>query len=213
MNTYKKLNDLIENNSFDVRLSSRKEIFLTDNVDYFNKIKSLIKSSQRKIIGYHAIDLRGADRIRISSNNTSIFKQVNTLSKCEKLAKYLFENIDNVRTQEDIKTQLEVFCLNYHPFDFFRFYEERFENKIVCSCRIENEIEKTSFNIGEYTLFLVDKISLSNIDFTEKCSTPKKINRKHNEAYSNTFEINDQVFIFEFSNKSMYRDMIEIIDY
>lgn len=206
--------------------SGCSNVYFTNSEEIFNEFYSLIIFSEHKVVGYHAFDLRGSEKIKISINRIDVFKQLTRLSTCEDLAKHIYnfsEEIENnIRTTRSkngitvikkisLKNELEVFCSNYHPFDFYKFYEKRTENKISFSCLKSGVIEREAFNVGNMTLFLID--TNANIELTDKNGTNKRVDRKYDEYYSNWFEYKNKKIIFEFSGKSHYKSLFEMLRY
>ena len=216
MNTYKQLKDLIDYQTFlSIMPTNSRNVFLTDSEEIFGQISSLIAKSDKKIIGYHAINLLNAERFKISINRIEVFKQLKALSICEELARHIYANSEEIeksnRKKNNLKNELEVFCSNYHPFDFYKFYEKRTENKISCSMLKHGIAQRETFNIGNFTLFLCENIY--GVDISDNFGKNKRIDRKHNEDFANTFTYKDKDYIFEFSNKPQYKSIIEMTEY
>lgn len=200
-------------------------VYFTHSEEIFNEFYSLIRFSEHKVVGYHAFDLRGSEKIKISINKIDVFKQLTRLSTCEDLAKHIYHNREEIENaiildrkfsgvkilKSSLKNELEVFCSNYHPFDFYKFYEKRTENKISFSCLKSGVIERETFNVGNMTLFLIDENI--KIELTEKNGINKRIDRKYDEDYSNWFEYKNKKIIFEFSGKSHYKSLFEMLGY
>lgn len=225
MSVYNKLSNFrFEHLVFD---SGSDNVYFTHSEEIFYEFYSLIKFSKHKVVGYHAFDLRGSEKIKISINRIDVFKQLTRLSTCEDLAKHIYHNSEEIEktiiTEREhapiiresnsmkLKVELEVFCSNYHPFDFYKFYERRTENKISFSCLKSGVIERETFNVGNMTLFLID--NNSSIELKDKKGTNKRIDRKYDENYSNWFEYKGKQIIFEFSGKSHYKSLFEMLGY
>ena len=195
-----------------------ENVYLTDNVKFIDGFNELKKSADKKIIGYHGFDLRGTQKKRISINRIEIFKQITKVSECENLASQIFASSEEIlnsnknKENSNIANELSVFCSNYHPFDFYKFYEKRTENKINCSYLKNGEIERESFNVGNLTFFVVDNLN-TKIDFVDNNGKNRRIDRKYNEDFSNSFVFEGKTIIFEFSGKSHYKSLFEMLDY
>lgn len=218
MNIYKLIKEFKDAYVCEYREKNRsiENVHFTDSSGVFEYFSSILKLSEKKPFGYHAIDLRGAERIKISVNRIEVFKQLTRLSMCEEIAKHIYHNSEEIRKENeaksDLKTELEVFCSNYHPFDFYKFYEKRTENKISFSCLRNGVVERETFNVGNLTLFLIDDID-AFIEIADKNGSNKRVDRKFDERTSNCFEYKSKKIIFEFSGKSHYKSLFELLEY
>lgn len=221
-NTFKLLNTFFKEYDSWLLKELGYNIFFTDSPDIFREYKNIINGGGKKAFGYHAIDLQNTTRTRISVNVVSVYKLVTSLSACEKLAMRLYEVQDKLSgvdfyfdcEKHELKNQLEVFTANYHPFDFFKFYEKRQENKINYSCFSSyNGVERESFNIGKATIFLVNDIAGDlSVEINE--GKTKRSDRKFDPDFCPSFIDEDGEFvIFEFSGKSHYKSLFEMLDY
>lgn len=232
MSIYKILKEAKE----DVKMSSfynfRENIHLTENDYFFNRFVSTIKSFEKKPIGYKAFDLTNATKIRICVNEIMIFKSISNLSMLEKLSKHIYDNyeeiLENNKKFDYLKTQIDVFVDNYKPFDFFKFQEKRKEYKVSISYLENNEVHNISTNMGELLVIKLKKEQFDFVDFDFKEGKNKRVNRKFNPEYMPSFKITEfkgsikkgefeylkeNEYIFEFSNKSYYKELIDMINY
>lgn len=232
MSIYKILKEAKE----DVEMSSfynfRENIHLTENDYFFNRFVSTIKSFEKKPIGYKAFDLTNATKIRICVNEIMIFKSISNLSMLEKLSKHIYDNyeeiIENNKRFNYLKTQIDVFVDNYKPFDFFKFQEKRKEYKVSISYLENNEVRNITTNMGELLAIKIKKEQFDFVDFDFKEGKNKRVNRKFNPEYMPSFKITEfkgsikkgefeylkeNEYIFEFSNKSYYKELIDMINY
>ncbi|WP_152995895.1 hypothetical protein [Pseudomonas aeruginosa] len=232
MSIYKILKEAKE----DVEMSSfynfRENIHLTENDYFFNRFVSTIKSFEKKPIGYKAFDLTNATKIRICVNEIMIFKSISNLSMIEKLSKHIYDNyeeiLENNKKFDYLKTQIDVFVDNYKPFDFFKFQEKRKEYKVSISYLENNEVRNITTNMGELLAIKLKKEQFDFVDFDFKEGKNKRVNRKFNPEYMPSFKITEfkgsikkgefeylkeNEYIFEFSNKSYYKELIDMINY
>lgn len=204
----------------------RKSIHLIDNELFYNKFISVLKEFEKKPVGYKAFDLTNASKIRICVNEIELFKSISNLSMLEKLSKYIYDNHEEIleanKKFDYLKTQLDVFVDNYKPFDFFKFQEKRKEYKVNISYIENNEVHKISTNLGELLAIKLRKEQFDFVDLDVKEGKNKRVNRKYNQDYMPSFkviEMNDNFgfmnkeYVFEFSNKSYYKELIDMINY
>lgn len=209
------------------------KIHLIDNLSVFNEFQSIIETFEKKPVGYKSFNLSNATKIRICVNETRIFKPVSTLSKLETLSKYIYDNHEEVieinHKFDFIKTQINVFVDNYKPFDFFKFQEKRTEFKVNISYVENNETKIIKTNLGELLAIYIRREQFDCLDYDHKSAQNKQVNRKYNPEYMPSFKISNVImrkdnidplkeyrgkeYIFEFSNKSYYKELIDMINY
>ncbi|MFG8971284.1 hypothetical protein ACG3RP_27925 [Pseudomonas aeruginosa] len=221
MSTYKLLKILKKKVDFYSFNTFRKNIQLIEDEDVFDELVSALKSFEKKPVGYKAFDLTNASKIRICVNEIEQFKSISNLSMLEKLSKHIFDNHEEIleanKGFDYQKTQLDVFVDNYKPFDFFKFQEKRKEYKVNISYIENNEVYKISTNMGELLAIKLRKEQFNFVDLDIKEGTNKRVNRKYNPDYMPSFSIIEygekKDYVFEFSNKSYYKELIDMINY
>ncbi|HCI2644039.1 TPA: hypothetical protein NOS69_000013 [Pseudomonas aeruginosa] len=222
--------DIVSSSFYDFK----HKIHLTDDHTAFNCFSSFIKDCETKPIGYKAFDLTNATKIRICIIETMSFKSISNLSMLERLSKHIYDNYEEILEKNKkfdfLKTQINVFVDNYKPFDFFKFQEKRLEYKVNISYVENGESKIIKTNLGHLIAIKLRREQFDIIDFDFKEAKNKQVNRKYNTDYIPSFRlrlpnktrnlddldfkaITEKEFIFEFSNKSYYKELIDMINY